>query len=745
MGRLPSLLTADLKYQLAKNKPFVDASYSFPVTQVTEKKNASGSSGRKCSIKFFDKYPCLGYSKEEDGVYCVPCKLWPCNPERGTHASYLINEPYKDWKKIHGKMKTHMDALHHKESQLKMEKFMQVQAGQLQSALESQSSAHAKIVAKNKKIMGSLFACMRLCVERGFARRGKKDGGLPTIDEEGESESVNLGNFKAIVAFRVNSGDTILKEHLQTGANNAMYVSSAAQDDMLEIILDSIHEEIKKEARSQKGKFIYSVSADEVTDVSTKEQLGVVVRTVSESGDVQERLLEYIAVDSTSGLEISRSIVDCLSRHGFDIQDCRGQTYDGAGNMAGHISGCQTRIAAMQPLAEFHHCSSHCLNLALNKTSQIMEFKVLIENTKALGIFFKYSPKRQHALREILPNEMKVKKVKMLCETRWVERHNTFIELKMLYPHIIRVLEMMLSPGSGYDGKTAAEAAGLLNYLQSSKFVAAFTISEHMLGYTLPLSQQLQGSSKDIHGAYQNISEVIGHLKSARSDIMFDKLWCDMSAMFGEELRVPRLTGRQSLRANHDNDTAKEYYRRAYFFPYVDHLIEEMEQRFTKNISTTVRDGFLLIPSVSKDISYDEYKQKILSLAKRHNLDLPSPNTIVQETHTWFLKSQQHTSINNVKEAYKLALASGMYPNMEYLLKVLLTQAVTSAEVERCNSTLKFIKSKLRSTMSQLALNTQVLGYKHRDLFKKVKDEELVRLFALKKPRRLQLLNPVGM
>jgi hypothetical protein len=116
---------------------------------------------------------------------------------------------------------------------------------------------------------------MRLCVERGFARRGKKDGGLLAIDEDGESESVNLGNFKAIVAFRVNSGVTILEEHLRTGANNAMYVSSAAQDDMLEIILNSIHEEIKKEARSQKGKFIYSMSADE--DVSTEEQLGVVV------------------------------------------------------------------------------------------------------------------------------------------------------------------------------------------------------------------------------------------------------------------------------------------------------------------------------------------------------------------------------------------------------------------------------------------------------------------------------------
>lgn len=84
-----------------------------------------------------------------------------------------------------------------------------------------------------------------------------------------------------------------------------------------------------------------------------------------------------------------------------------------------------------------------------------------------------------------------ISQVKLLCTTRWVERHTTITELRQLYPYILKALEVMC--GSGFDGKTATEASGLLTVLTSHGFIAAFTISERMLGYTKILSQQLQG------------------------------------------------------------------------------------------------------------------------------------------------------------------------------------------------------------------------------------------------------------
>ena len=45
------------------------------------------------------------------------------------------------------------------------------------------------------------------------------------------------------------------------------------------------------------------------------------------------------------------------------IDDCRGQGYNGAGNMAGQLSGAAAGIQAVQNMAIYVHCNSHILNL----------------------------------------------------------------------------------------------------------------------------------------------------------------------------------------------------------------------------------------------------------------------------------------------------------------------------------------------------------------------------------------------
>ena len=50
---------------------------------------------------------------------------------------------------------------------------------------------------------------------------------------------------------------------------------------------------------------------------------------------------------------------------------CNGQSYDGAGNMAGSIKGAAARIKALYPLATYVHCSSHQLNLSVMKACTI--------------------------------------------------------------------------------------------------------------------------------------------------------------------------------------------------------------------------------------------------------------------------------------------------------------------------------------------------------------------------------------
>lgn len=46
-------------------------------------------------------------------------------------------------------------------------------------------------------------------------------------------------------------------------------------------------------------------------------------------------------------------------------ENCRGQGYDGASNMSGHVSGLAKRILDVSPDATFVHCRSHNLSLTI--------------------------------------------------------------------------------------------------------------------------------------------------------------------------------------------------------------------------------------------------------------------------------------------------------------------------------------------------------------------------------------------
>lgn len=153
--------------------------------------------------------------------------------------------------------------------------------------------------------------------------------------------------------------------------------------------------------------------------------------------------------------------------------------------------------------------------------------------------------------------------------------------------------------------------------------------------------------------------------------------------------------------------------------------------------------GFTLVPSLLRTKSLDEASNSLEFLIDIHKDDLPFYDTFYQELSTWHTKWKQDESApSELRDAYIKAEASSNFPNIAYLLKLMLTIPVTSASVERANSTLKFIKTNLRSRLSEDHLNAFVLCYKHQDLMEKLNYSELTKTFIRMKTRRLRLTNP---
>lgn len=70
---------------------------------------------------------------------------------------------------------------------------------------------------------------------------------------------------------------------------------------------------------------------------------------------------------SITGEDLARHILALIERLGLPMDNCVGQAYDGASNMAGRHNGCAKLIQRQYPLAVYTHCKSHLLNLSLVK------------------------------------------------------------------------------------------------------------------------------------------------------------------------------------------------------------------------------------------------------------------------------------------------------------------------------------------------------------------------------------------
>ena len=312
----------------------------------------------------------------------------------------------------------------------------------------------------------------------------------------------------------------MLKEHLKTAAGNALYTSKTVQNEMITICGNIVRRKLLEMV--QKAGF-FSVIADEATDIANDEQLSICVRFV-EGGSLCEKFLGFLECRSgVTGEAIAENILSKLVDWQLQPQLLCGQAYDGAGAMAGKSKGAASRILSKYPKALYTHCSAHRLNLCVMKCCSIREVSNMMQTADKISRFFNYSPKRQLALEEwindVLPEENR-KKLKELCRTRWVERHEAFEVCSDLFLPTFCCLEAIVhSPSSDWNRETRSDAHSLPLAMSQFSFMVALVLSHKVLAYTKGLSVKLQGRYVDVVRAHRDIESVKTTIKGVRSRV----------------------------------------------------------------------------------------------------------------------------------------------------------------------------------------------------------------------------------
>ena len=121
----------------------------------------------------------------------------------------------------------------------------------------------------------------------------------------------------------------------------------------------------------------------------------VSVRWVSKEYEIFEEPIGLVKLTKTDAATIFAALKDVLLRCILLVNTCRGQAYDGAAIMSGHLRGVASRFKKEEPAALYAHCFAQSLNLCLldasrSCTSVRDSLELLMEVVKLIN----FSPKR---------------------------------------------------------------------------------------------------------------------------------------------------------------------------------------------------------------------------------------------------------------------------------------------------------------------------------------------------------------
>ena len=446
--------------------------------------------------------------------------------------------------------------------------------------------------------------------------------------------------------------------------------------------------------------------------LSNKEQLSLVLRYVNPDDDqLREDLTDFIECRTgITGKELSDTIMGKLTSYGLDLELMRGQCYDGAGNMAGKNVGAATLITKQHKLALHLHCTSHCLNLAVVNGLDNMHVRNMMDVVRRAGTFFDSHPKRQLALEKAIDKTC----MESICEE---------------------------GPGK-WSTDSLRDASGLLLAITASEFISALVVTNKCLGYLRALTCSLQAEAKDVVQAVGDIDVGLTSLREVRNTIdQQHDAWFQEIELMCRSVDVvpsiPRRCGRQLHRNNVPADDPRTYYRRCISVPLVDHLLAELETRFSPHHRVALL-GLCLIPSALVTLPDPDVKNHLAKLVDLYEDDLASPESVSHQMVSWKIKWQQQMEQHGkaclpTSPSQALPHATSLYPDIRVLLLVLCTLPVTSCSSERSFSTLKRIKTYLRSTCGNERLTSLALMHIHRDV--SVSSQEMVDKFARLHPR----------
>lgn len=695
----------------------------------------------------------------------------------------LVKSPLTDYSRLTGEagvLETHSRNQYHINAVQAGKSFISTMKDSTKTVFNQIATHNQQIIADNRKRLVPIIKSIIFCARQNIALRGHRDDGKLNSKNDENDKMTNEGNFREILKFRVDAGDTDLADHLKNTAANATYISKTVQNEIIEICGEEILKVLTRRIRMSN---FYCVIIDETTDIACVSQLSINIRYCY-NNEIREDFIGFVDLHHDnytnddmddnvepvlSGEVIGETVLRYLEKLNFDFLKCIGIATDGCATMISSDKGVITTMQKRMPNAVRIPCFNHALNLSLSEGAKVSKVICAFATIKDTISFFSRSSKRSIVLESKLGGHLHG-----LCATRWVERHDSVIQFR---DHFKSIFESLQSVSKWMDSEASNKAITVMHQL-NSEFVMTLHIIADIFTVTLPISKVLQSISLDKAMAATTIEHAISKLKLKRenAETVFASIYAEAMEVIEDLDMDPPVLPRKHINTV---KTAEQHIRINVFIPFVDNIINDLIDRFDQNyldlfdLNTLLPVCFFKLPfavseqkkengfikvefnsDIDAHLKYTETETVTqvtnitANVSKPLNIRQSKPclkafeKLLKAEVESWQLYWKEFV-IKEKKLPVKIEIVldhcdSTAFEHINECLSILSVWPVSIATAERTFSTLRRLKTWIRSTTKQQRLNGLALMHMNRDINLNVAD--VIDVFAQKKSRKLDFL-----
>ncbi|KAM6145947.1 52 kDa repressor of the inhibitor of the protein kinase [Phoenicopterus ruber ruber] len=554
---------------------------------------------------------------------------------------------------------------------------------------------------ENKDYLKSLFEILILMGKQNIPLDGHNVDELP----EGIFTS---DNFQALLEYRINAGDEVLRKRFEMTAVNLEYCSKTQQQQMLEICESCVREETLREVRDS---HFFSIVTDEVVDIAGEEHLPVLVRFVDDSHNLREEFIGFLPYEADPEILAVKFHTTITEKWRLNMEYCRGQAYIVSSGFASKMKVVATRLLEKYPQAVYTLCSSCALNIWLAKSVPVVGVSVALGTIEEVCCLFNQSPQLLVELDNTISvlfqnNEEKGNELKEICRSQWTGRHDAFEVLVDLMQALVLCLDAVSSDSSvRWNNFIAGRAFVLSSALTDFDFIVTIVILKNVLSFTRAFGKNLQGQTSDVFFAASSLTAVLHSLNEVMENIeVYHEFWFEEATNLATKLDVQiKLPGkfRRAQQGSLDSDvTSENYYKEILSVPTVEHIIQELKDIFSEQHLKALK-CLSLVPSVMGQLKFNTSEEHHADMYKN---DLPNPDTLSAELHCWRIKWKHRGKDIELPATIYEALHLPdikFFPNVYALLKVLCILPVMKVENEKYEIGRKRLKAYLKNTLTE--------------------------------------------